>query len=170
MPTQQITFTRFSIDSTKSFDEVLHTLDQGISRPKLGELMQQLNAAPNFADYSQLINAVVGPAELMEFLRLDLGAAIAKDPAARAYKIIRIIAGNPLIMRQMVEHVPHAGSYAPITILVYEGGNKVNLCYDTMESLLATYGNETAQNEAALKVARDLDAKVIKLLTTAATL
>lgn len=38
----------------------------------------------------------------------------------------------------------------------------VHLSYDTMESLLAPY-----QNESALKVARDLDAKVEGLLETA---
>ncbi len=62
----------------------------------------------------------VGSADLMEFLRLDLGAAIKKDPAAKSFRIVRIIAGNPLIMKQMVERVPDAGSYAPVTILVYE--------------------------------------------------
>jgi len=63
----------------------------------------------------------------------------------------------------MVEHLPHAGSYAPVTILVYESQGKVHLCYDTMESHLASY-----HNEPALKVAKDLDAKVIRLLTDAA--
>ena len=76
---------------------------------------------------------------------------------------MRIIAGNPLIMKQMVEFMPTAGSYAPVTILVYECAGKVHVCYDTMESLLTSSGNERA-----LAVARDLDAKVLKLLATAA--
>ena len=66
-------------------------------------------------------------------------------------------------MKQMVEQVPDAGSYAPVTILVYEGEGKVHICYDTMESLLAPY-----RNGPALRVAKDLDAKVIKLLAEAA--
>lgn len=99
----------------------------------------------------------------MEFLRLDLGAAMRKDPAAKAYKLVRIIAGNPLIMKQMAEHVPDAGSYAPVTILVYEDRDGVHLCYDTMASFLASYGNS-----AALEVAKGLDAKVMKLLGEAA--
>ena len=32
---------------------------------------------------------------------MDLGAALRKDPSVTAYKIVRIIAGNPLIMKQM---------------------------------------------------------------------
>jgi len=34
--------------------------------------------------------------------------------------MIRFLIGNPLIMRQMVQHVPDAGSYAPVTILIDE--------------------------------------------------
>ncbi len=55
------------------------------------------------------------------------------------------------------------GSYAPVTILVYEGSDGVHLCYDTMASLLSSY--ESAE---AIEVARSLDAKVIKLLNEAA--
>jgi uncharacterized protein (DUF302 family) len=99
----------------------------------------------------------------MKFLRLDLGGVMRRDPEAKAFKIVRIIAGNPLIMKRMVEHVPDAGSYAPVTILVYESQGKVHLCYDSMASLLTRY-----QNEAALEVAKELDAQVIRLLMDAA--
>ncbi|MGA3127491.1 MAG: DUF302 domain-containing protein [Candidatus Korobacteraceae bacterium] len=163
MSTEQITVERFHLESSKSFEEVLSALEKGIGRPQMSVLQPQLSSAPNFAEFQRLIHEAVGSANLMEFLRLDLGGAMRKDPDAKAYKIVRIIAGNPLIMKQMVEHLPHAGSYAPVTILVYESHGKVHLCYDTMESLLASY-----HNEPALKVAKDLDAKVIKLLTNAA--
>jgi uncharacterized protein (DUF302 family) len=76
---------------------------------------------------------------------------------------VRIIAGNPLIMKQMTEHVPDAGSYAPITILVYESHDGVHISYDRMASFLASY-----ENPEALEVAKALDNKVIKLLTEAA--
>jgi len=73
------------------------------------------------------------------------------------------VVGNPLIMKRMAEHVPDAGSYAPVTLLIDERGDGVHLSYDKMESYLAPYANL-----AALNVARDLDAKVEALLTTAA--
>jgi uncharacterized protein (DUF302 family) len=85
-----------------------------------------------------------------------------KDPSVAAYKIVRIIAGNPLIMKQMAEHVPDAGSYAPVTILVYEQNDGVHVSYDMMTSYLAG-----ADSEKALQVAKDLDAKVVRLLTEA---
>jgi hypothetical protein len=63
----------------------------------------------------------------------------------------------------MVQHVPDAGSYAPVTILIDERPDGVPLSYDRMASFLATYGNPEA-----LKVAQDLDAKVEALLGAAA--
>jgi hypothetical protein len=76
---------------------------------------------------------------------------------------VRLIAGNPLIMKSMVEHVPDVWSYAPVTILIDERAGGVHLSYDRMASFLDPYGNEEA-----LKVARDLDSKVESLLTAAA--
>ena len=67
--------------------------------------------------------------------------------------------GNPLIMKEMVKHVPDAGSYAPVTILVDERPDGVHVAYDTMAGLLAPYGNPDA-----LAVARDLDSKIESLL------
>jgi len=73
------------------------------------------------------------------------------------------VVGNPLIMQAMARHVPDAGSYAPVTLLIDERTDGVHLSYDTMASALAPYGNAEA-----LQVARDLDAKIEKLLAEAA--
>ena len=78
-------------------------------------------------------------------------------------KIIRFVIGNPLIMMEMAKHVPDAGSYAPVTVLVDERADGVHLSYDRMTSFLAPYGNRDA-----LDVARDLDGKVEDLLRNAA--
>jgi uncharacterized protein (DUF302 family) len=77
--------------------------------------------------------------------------------------MIRFVVGNPLIMKEMVKHVPDAGSYAPVTVLVDERADGVHLSYDRMASFLAPYANA-----AALEVARDLDRKVEKILQQAA--
>jgi len=163
MAITRISVERFYIESSKTFEEVLLALEKGIGRPDMRLLRAQMDQAPTIPEFQRIVDGAVGPADLMEFLRLDLGAALRKDPTAKAFKIVRIIAGNPLIMKQMVEHVPDAGSYAPVTILVYESQGKVRICYDTMESLLTP-----SQNGPALKVAKDLDFKVIHLLTDAA--
>jgi hypothetical protein len=78
-------------------------------------------------------------------------------------RIIRLVIGNPLIMKEMAKRVPDAGSYAPVTVLVDERADGVHISYDRMSSLLAPY-----ENPDALKVARELDAKVEHLLRQAA--
>ena len=77
--------------------------------------------------------------------------------------MVRLIVCNPLIMQQMARHVPDAGSYAPVTVLVDERSDGVHISYDRMASLLAPY-----RNSEALAVARDLDKKVETLLSEVA--
>jgi len=158
--TKQRSVQRFSVVSSKPFEEVLHALEKGIGRPVLHG---QMTATNSFAEYEKVIHAAVGSADRMEFLRLDLGAPMRKDPNAKSFQIVRIIAGDPLIMRQMVESVPDAGSYAPVTILVYESKDGVRISYDTRVSDLAS-----DDKSAVLELARSLDEKVTRLLTEAA--
>ena len=99
----------------------------------------------------------------MLFMQLDHGAIIRKETGHETPKMIRFVIGNPLIMKEMAKLVPDAGSYAPVTILVDERPDGVHLSYDRMATFLAPYGND-----AALQVARDLDAKVEALLIAAA--
>ena len=99
----------------------------------------------------------------MLFIELDHGAVLCKESGLNAPKSVRFIVGNPLIMKEMAKHVPDAGSYAPVTILVDERSDGVHLSYDKMASFLAPY-----ENKEALKVAQDLDVKVEHLLNQAA--
>jgi hypothetical protein len=99
----------------------------------------------------------------MEFTRFDLGEVRRKENGGSGPRILRIVPGNPLIMKEMVKHVVDAGSYAPVTILIEERPDGVRISYDRMASYLAPYGNNDA-----LKVARELDAKVERILTAAA--
>jgi uncharacterized protein (DUF302 family) len=97
------------------------------------------------------------------FMQLDHGAILRKETGRETPKMIRFVIGNPLIMKEMVKHVPDAGSYAPVTVLVDERADGVHLSYDRMASFLAPYGNRDA-----LEVARNLDRKIEDLLRQAA--
>ena len=99
----------------------------------------------------------------MLFMKLDHGAILGKETGRDAPRIIRFVIGNPLIMMEMAKHVPDAGSYAPVTVLVDERPDGVHLSYDRMASFLAPYGNADA-----LRVAEYLDNKVETLLREAA--
>lgn len=164
MATRDIAVQRFSLTSKKSVPVTLAALEKRITRPDMTAFRQQTTAARNYSELEQAVNAAVGSAGLMEFARYDLGEILRKETGAASPQIVRLVVGNPLIMKRMVEHVPDAGSYAPVTILIDERADGTHLSYDRMASFLDPYGNAQA-----LEVARTLDAKVEALLTAAAT-
>ena len=49
---------------------------------------------------------------------LDQGAVLQKETSQDTPRSIRFLIGNPLLMKEMAKHVPDAGSYAPVTVLV----------------------------------------------------
>jgi hypothetical protein len=83
MTTKKITVERVTFVSNRSFEKVLGLLDKGVGRPNLGELGRRMNEAASFEEYASVIRGVVGSADLMEFLRLDLGSALRKDRLPR---------------------------------------------------------------------------------------
>jgi hypothetical protein len=141
MATKKIALERVTFVSKRAFDDVLGRLDKGIGRTNFGEVGRQMNGAATLEEYESIVHGAVGSADLMEFMRLDLGAVLQRYPTISAYRIVRIIAGNPLIMRQMVEHVPDAGSNAPVTILIFDRKDGVHVSYDPMASYLADCGS-----------------------------
>jgi hypothetical protein len=54
----------------------------------------------------------VGPSDLVECARFDLGEVPRKRNGAAAPRSMRFVVGNPIIMSPMVQYVPDAGSYA----------------------------------------------------------
>jgi uncharacterized protein (DUF302 family) len=154
---------RVSTVSQRPFEDVVSRLTASIGRPDMPEFHSAVASATTLADLEKLVQAAVGPSNLMEFARFDMGDVLRKERGGQRPKALRFVVGNPLIMKEMAKVVPDAASYAPVTILIDERADGVHLSYDTMESLLTPY-----QNESALKVARDLDAKVEGLLETAA--
>jgi hypothetical protein len=110
-----------------------------------------------------VVRQAVGSSALMEFARFDLGDILRKERGGHEPRMLRLVVGNPLVMKEMAKAVPDAASYAPVTILIDERADGVHVSYDSMATFLAPYGHE-----AALRVARDLDAKVEGLLETAA--
>jgi uncharacterized protein (DUF302 family) len=163
MGSKQISVQRFSVTSSKKFEEVVTKLAAGVGHPDVRGMFAKIGVAKNYAEVEQAIQPGLGPTGLMEFMRFDHGEVVRKDLGEKAPKVFRFLIGNPLIMKKMVEHVPDAGSYAPTTVLVDERADGVHLSYDIMTSFLAPYGNAEA-----LKTAKELDAKMEALLNDAA--
>jgi len=163
MQTVSLQMERVSFISTKSFEEILEKLSAAIGHPDIHAFHNAISAAKTMFEIETVVNNAIGSSELMEFARFDAGEIVNKENNQHRYKLLRLIVGNPVIMKDMAKTVPDAAAYAPITILVSERADGVHLVYDTMASLLAPY-----KNESATKVANALDVKVKTLLRTVA--
>jgi uncharacterized protein (DUF302 family) len=164
MPIQQVAVERFSLVSPSPLAEILASIDAALGHPDMREFGKNVSEAKSWQALETVVHAAVGKSGFMEFARFNLGQILEKEKGPAAPKILRIVLGNPLIMKKMAEHVPDAGSYAPVTILIDEREDGVHLSYDRMASYLAPYGNL-----AALEVARELDTKIERFLTKVAS-
>jgi aliphatic nitrilase len=163
MPTIEVPVRRVSVVSSRPFEEIVRRLTATIGHPDMNAFHKALSAATTVADLQAVVQGAIGSSDLLEFARFDAGEVLRKERGGQGPKILRLVIGNPLIMTEMAKTVPDAASYAPITILIDERADGVHLSYDSMASLIAPYGSQ-----AALAVARDLDAKIEGLLETAA--
>jgi uncharacterized protein (DUF302 family) len=163
MAARRINVERFSVTSSKSFKDVVAELDAAIAHPDMNAFRKNIFATQTEAELEKVIHSAVGPSGLMEFIRFDFGEILRREQGRKAPQSLRLVLGNPLIMKQMVKLVPDAGSYAPVTILIDERTDGVQLSYDRMASFLASYGSPEV-----LQVARDLDSKIEALLMAAA--
>jgi len=160
---RKIEIERFSLTTSKAFNEVIAGVNAAIGHPDMAEFGRSTREARSFAELKSAVEKGLSTVGLMLFMQLDHGAILGKETGRETPKMIRFLIGNPLIMKEMVKHVPDAGSYAPVTVLVDERADGVHLSYDRMASLLAPYGNHDA-----LQVAQNLDKKIEDLLRQAA--
>jgi uncharacterized protein (DUF302 family) len=160
---RKIEMERFSLTTSKRFDDVISSVNAAIGHPDMAEFGRSTHEAHSFAELKSAVEKGLSKLGLMLFMQLDHGAILRKETGHETPKMIRFVIGNPLIMKEMAKHIPDAGSYAPVTVLVDERADGVHLSYDRMASFLAPYGNRDA-----LEVARNLDKKIEDLLRQAA--
>ena len=163
MAVRKVEIERLSVRSSKPFEAVVAALRTAVGQPDMVEFVKAIKGARTFAELESAVHKGLGRTGLMIFMELDHGAILHRESGLDTPKIVRFLVGNPLIMKEMAKHVPDAGSYAPVTILVDERADGVHLTYDKMASLLAPYGNPEA-----LAIARDLDSKIENLLRESA--
>jgi uncharacterized protein (DUF302 family) len=163
MATIEICVRRFSVVSSRPFEEVVRRLTATFGHPDMDAFHSAISAAATVAKLEEVVERAVGSSQLMEFVRFDAGEVLRKERGGQGPRMLRLVVGNPITMKEMAKSVPDAASYAPVTILVDERADGVHLSYDSMASLIAPYGSQ-----AALEVAQDLDAKIEALFQKAA--
>jgi len=163
MTVRKVEIERLSVTSSKPFEMVVAALEAAIGHPDMVEFVKAIEDAWTFAELESEINRSIGRTGLMMFMKLNHGVILRKETGLETPKIVRFLIGNPFIMKEMAKHVPDAGSYAPVTVMVDERPDGVHLSYDRMASLLAPYGNSET-----LAIAHNLDSKIENLLRESA--
>ena len=102
MTTKRIEVQRFTVVSSKSFQDVLAKLDTAIGHPNMATFRNDMMSSKTFAELEAAVQKAIGSAGLMEFARFDLGEVLRRKLGERAPKSMRLVVGNPLIMAQMV--------------------------------------------------------------------
>ena len=153
---------RFSLVTSRPFKEVLAAIEAGVAQPDMTDFFPSIQRTNTRGEMENTIQKAIGPAGLMLFAKFDHGGVLYKGAEKGARGVVRLLIGNPLIMASMARHVPDAGSYAPVTVLIDERSDGVHLAYDRMASFLAPYGSSEA-----LTIASELDAKIETLLRRA---
>src|SRR5579862_3412663 len=113
MEVRTVNVQRWSVVSQKPFETVVAAVEAAIGRPNMSEFAKGIAAAATYPEMREVVQNAVSDIGLMEFMRLDVGAVLAKAHPERNPKSIRLIIGNPLIMESMARLVPDAASYAP---------------------------------------------------------
>jgi uncharacterized protein (DUF302 family) len=152
MAITKIEVERVSVISSKPFEKVVEAVKAAVGRPDMVEFAKATAGARTFAELESTVRKGLGGTGLMTFMELDHGAILRKESGKGAPKIVRFVIGNPLIMKEMTKHVPDAGSYAPVTVLVDEReGSRIFLIEHPATSLCPALGpRPTASTECSL--------------------
>src|SRR6266550_2239317 len=110
---RKIEVERFSLTSSKPFEKVLAAISEAVGHPDMAEFWKSTHTAESVAELERAVKPVLGRTGLMQFVAFDHGAIIRKGTGRDAPRNVRLVIGNPLIMKEMAKHVPDAGSYAP---------------------------------------------------------
>jgi hypothetical protein len=77
MPTIEVQVRRFSVVSSRPFEEIVRRLVAIIGDPDMNAVHSAVAAARSTADLQQLVP--IGSSDLMEFVRFDAGAVLRKE-------------------------------------------------------------------------------------------
>src|SRR5580704_14039059 len=118
MPVRKVEVERFSLTTSRPFESVVCALKASIGHLDLAAFASASKSSGTLADLEEVITRNMGESGLTLFLEFDHGAADRKETGRTKPKIMRLVSGNPLVMKEMANRVPDAGSYAPVTVRV----------------------------------------------------
>ena len=70
------------------------------------EFFKASRAANSFPDLGRVVQGALGRTGFMLFAEFDFGAVLRRESGSQAPNSMRLLVGNPLIMKEMVKHDP----------------------------------------------------------------
>ena len=71
--TKEINAQRFSAPPSRKFEDVAAAFQEAVGHPDMNEFRRNITAAGTYAELEKVVHGAVGPSDLMEFTRFDLG-------------------------------------------------------------------------------------------------
>ena len=134
---------RVQCESTRSFDEVLLSLQQlvGTTTEHIDVLQGFSERVHTREDYEKVVQSHLGESDFMPFFSLNHSNWLPFFGIQR--KVMRLIIGNPLIAITMIQHDINASLFTPVELLLYENesGHGSTVVYDLPSSLIAIERN-----------------------------
>ena len=103
MTTRRVEAERFGVISSKPFQQIVASLKSAVGHPDMAEFARATQSARTFADLEDVVRNGLGKTELMMFMELHLGAILRKETGLDTPRIVRLVIGNPLIMKEMAK-------------------------------------------------------------------
>src|SRR6266436_5996738 len=82
---------RFTLISSKPFDQVLAAINDAIGHPDMAEFWRSTHRARSVAELESTIEKAVGKAGLMLFVEFDHGAIVRKETGRDTPRMIRFV-------------------------------------------------------------------------------
>ena len=96
---------RFSLTSSRSFDEVVAAINDAVGHPDMAEFWKSARQARTMGELESTIQKALGRTGLMSFVQFDHGTIVRKETGSDTPWMVRLVIGNPLIMKEMAKHV-----------------------------------------------------------------
>src|SRR5262249_40413166 len=98
--TQRMTVERQVVISPDPSALAVARLEPGMGRPDKADFLRNMGAWKTAAEFERVVQAAAGPSGLIEMARFDPGDVLRKETGNNAPKAIRLLIGNPLVMKQ----------------------------------------------------------------------
>ena len=105
---RKVEMERLTVISTRPFDDVVAAIRSSVGNPDMDAFGKAVKDAESSAGLEATVRPDLGPTGLMPFVEFDHGMVVRKGTEHHAAKIIRLVIGNPLIIKEMGKHVPDA--------------------------------------------------------------